>query len=99
MHVKKRLKNAAIAERSPSSPKIPKELLNPGCDDRTEEGTDRAGAGRGTELSPGFSPSGEKSSEVSNHRYGSTRKSVLTEDGPLRIARCPETGRAASSRC
>ena len=41
----------------------------------------------GAELSHhlGYPPGAEKPGEVSNHRNGVTRKSVLTEDGPLRI--------------
>jgi hypothetical protein len=33
----------------------------------------------------GYSPGGDKPAEASNHRNGSTGKTVLTEDGPLRI--------------
>lgn len=41
----------------------------------------------GAELSHhlGYPPGAEKPSEVSNHRNGVTKKTVLTEDGPLRI--------------
>lgn len=41
----------------------------------------------GAELSHhlGYPPGAEKPDEVSNHRNGVTRKTVLTEDGPLRI--------------
>ncbi len=41
----------------------------------------------GAELSHhlGYSPGAEKPDEVSNHRNGVTRKTVLTEGGPLRI--------------
>ena len=34
----------------------------------------------------GYAPGGEKPVEASNHRNGATAKTVLTEDGPLRIA-------------
>lgn len=42
---------------------------------------------RGTELCHhlGYPPGAEKPSEVSNHRNSATSKTVLTEDGPLRI--------------
>jgi len=41
----------------------------------------------GAELSHhlGYPPGAEKPGEVSNHRNGVTKKTVLTEDGPLRI--------------
>ncbi|NDE94590.1 MAG: IS256 family transposase, partial [Betaproteobacteria bacterium] len=41
----------------------------------------------GGELSHhlGYPPGGDKPAEASNHRNGSTGKTVLTEDGPLRI--------------
>ncbi len=41
----------------------------------------------GAELSHhlGYAPGGEKPEEVSNHRNGASGKTVLTEDGPVRI--------------
>lgn len=41
----------------------------------------------GAELSHhlGYPPGAEKPGEVGNHRNGATGKTVLTEDGPLRI--------------
>ena len=41
----------------------------------------------GAELSHhlGYPPGAEKPGELSNHRNGVTKKTVLTEDGPLRI--------------
>src|SRR5574343_880045 len=41
----------------------------------------------GAELSHhlGYAPGAEKSGEAGNHRNGATGKTVLTEDGPLRI--------------
>ncbi len=41
----------------------------------------------GAELSHhlGYSPGAEKPEEASNHRSGTSAKTVLTEDGPLRI--------------
>jgi transposase-like protein len=97
MPSKTKLKNAAIAERSASLPKIPKELLDqfaqgPMTAETIQDATialkkaliERA---LGGELSYhlGYSPGGDKPAEASNHRNGSTGKTVLTEDGPLRI--------------
>ena len=41
----------------------------------------------GGELSHhlGYAPGGDKPAQAGNHRNGSTSKTVLTEDGPLRI--------------
>lgn len=97
MPSKTKLKNVAIAERSASLPKIPKELLDqfaqgPMTAETIQDATialkkaliERA---LGGELSYhlGYSPGGDKPAEASNHRNGSTGKTVLTEDGPLRI--------------
>jgi transposase-like protein len=97
MPSKTKLKNAAIAERSASLPKIPKELLDqfaqgPMTAETIQDATialkkaliERA---LGGELSYhlGYSPGGDKPAEASNHRNGSTGKTVLTENGPLRI--------------
>jgi len=97
MPSKTKLKNDAIAERSASLPKIPKELLDqfaqgPMTAETIQDATialkkaliERA---LGGELSYhlGYSPGGDKPAEASNHRNGSTGKTVLTEDGPLRI--------------
>lgn len=92
-----KLKNAAIAERSAALPKIPPELLDqfvqgPMTAEAIQDATmalkkaliERA---LGGELSHhlGYPPGGDKPAEAGNHRNGSTGKTVLTEDGPLRI--------------
>ena len=97
MPSKTKLKNAAIAERSAALPKIPQELLDqfvqgPMTAEFIQDVTmalkkaliERA---LGGELSHhlGYLPGGDKPAEAGNHRNGSTGKTVLTEDGPLRI--------------
>ena len=97
MPSKTKLKNAAIAERSAALPKIPQELLDqfvqgPMTAEAIQDATmalkkaliERA---LGGELSHhlGYPPGGDKPAEAGNHRNGSTGKTVLTEDGPLRI--------------
>lgn len=97
MPSKTKLKNAAIAERSAALPKIPQELLDqfvqgPTTAESIQDVTmalkkaliERA---LGGELSHhlGYLPGGDKPAEAGNHRNGSTGKTVLTEDGPLRI--------------
>ena len=92
-----KLKNAAIAERSAALPKIPQELLDqfmqgPMTAEAIQDATmalkkaliERA---LGGELSHhlGYPPGGDKPAEAGNHRNGSTGKTVLTENGPLRI--------------
>jgi putative transposase len=90
-------KNAAIAARSAALPKIPKELLDqfvqgPMTAEAIQDVSmafkkaliERA---LGGELSHhlGYAPGGDKPATTDNHRNGSTGKTVLTEDGPLRI--------------
>ena len=97
MPSKTKLKNATIAARSAALPKIPVELLDqlvqgPMTAESILDVTtalkkaliERA---LGGELSHhlGYPPGGDKPAEASNHRNGSTGKTVLTEDGPLRI--------------
>jgi transposase-like protein len=97
MPSKTKLKNSAIAARSAALPKIPAELLDqlvqgPMTAESILDVTtalkkaliERA---LGGELSHhlGYPPGGDKPAEASNHRNGSTGKTVLTEDGPLRI--------------
>ena len=97
MPSKTKLKNAAIAARSAALPKIPAQLLDqlvhgPMTADSIQDMTtalkkaliERA---LGGELSHhlGYPPGGDKPAEAGNHRNGSTGKTVLTEDGPLRI--------------
>ena len=92
-----KLKNAAIAERSAALPKIPQELLDqfvqgPMTAEAIQDATmalKKAPIERalGGELSHhlGYPPGGDKPAEAGNHRNGSIGKTVLTEDGPLRI--------------
>jgi transposase-like protein len=92
-----KLRNAATAERLASLPKIPKELLHQfGQGPMTAAAILDAtialkkaliARAPGGELSYhlGYSPWGDKPAEASNPRKGSTGKTVLTEDGPLRI--------------
>lgn len=97
MPSKTKLKNAAIAERSAALPKISQDLLDqfvqgPMTAESIQDVTmalkkaliERALVG---ELSYhlGYPPGGDKPAEAGNHRNGSTGKTVLTEDGPLRI--------------
>jgi putative transposase len=97
MPSKTRAKNAAIAAKSAALPKIPKELLDqfvrgPMTAEAIQDVSmafkkaliERA---LGGELSHhlGYAPGGDKPATVDNHRNGSTGKTVLTEDGPLRI--------------
>lgn len=97
MPSKTKLKNAAIAARSAALPKIPVELLDQLVQGpmTAESILDVTTAFKkalieralGGELSHhlGYPPGGDKPAEASNHRNGSTGKTVLTEDGPLRI--------------
>ena len=97
MPSKTKLKNAAVAERSAALPKIPEELLDqlvqgPMTAESIQNATtalkkaliERALVGELTHHL-GYPPGGEKPAEAGNHRNGSTGKTVLTEDGPLRI--------------
>jgi len=97
MSSKTKLKNAAIAERSAALPKIPQELLDQIAQGATtaEAIQDVTMALKkalieralGGELSHhlGYPPGGDKPAQAGNHRNGSTGKTVLTEDGPVRI--------------
>ena len=98
MSSKTKLKNAAIAEKSASLPSIPEELLDqlvqqgPMTAASIQDMTmalkkaliERA---LGGELSHhlGYPPGGERPAQAGNHRNGSSAKTVLTQDGPLRI--------------
>jgi len=97
MPSKTRAKNAAVAAKSAALPKIPKELLDqfvqgPMTAEAIQDVSmafkkaliERA---LGGELSHhlGYPPGGDKPGEAENHRNGNTGKTVLTEDGPLRI--------------
>jgi putative transposase len=94
---KTKLKNAAIAAKSAALPKIPKELLDQFVSGpMTGEAVNAAsmafkkalieralGAELGHHL--GYSNGAVKPEAVSNQRNGTSGKTVLTEDGPLRI--------------
>jgi putative transposase len=97
MPSKTKLKNAVIAEKSAALPTIPKELLDqfvqgPMTAEAIQDASmafkkaliERA---LGGELSYhlGYPPGGDKPAEAGNHRNGSSSKTVLTENGPLRI--------------
>jgi len=98
MPSKTKLKNAAIAARSAALPKIPKELLDQfvqGGPMSAGEIQDASMAFKkalieralGGEMSHhlGYLPGGDKPAAMGNHRNGASAKTVLTEDGPLRI--------------
>jgi transposase-like protein len=94
---KTKLKNAAIAARSAALPKIPKELLDQFVSGpMTGEAVNAAsmafkkalieralGAELGHHL--GYPSGADKPEATSNQRNGTSGKTVLTEDGPLRI--------------
>ena len=97
MRSKTKLKNAAIAARSAALPSIPKELIDlfvtgPMSGDAVNAASvafkkaliERA---MGAELSHhlGFSPGSAKPEDTSNHRNGTSGKTVLTDAGSLRI--------------
>ena len=50
-----------------------------------QEGADRAGARRRADAPPGLSPGRDKPADTTNHRNGTSGKTVLTDDGPLAI--------------
>ena len=107
---KTKLKNAAIAAKSAALPKIPKELLDQFVSGpMTGEAVNAAsmafkkalieralGAELGHHL--GYPSGATKPDAVANQRNGSSGKTVLTEDGPLRID-VPRDRDAVSSRC
>jgi putative transposase len=94
---KTKAKNAAIAARTSALPKIPKEIieqlvtgpmsaaeLNGVTMALKKALVERA---LGAELSHhlGYAPGAERPEDASNHRNGASAKTVLTDDGPLRI--------------
>lgn len=97
MPSKTKTKNAAIAAKSAALPTIPKELLDRFIEGpMTAEAIQDASMAfkkalieraLGGELSHhlGYPPGAVKPEEAANHRNGSSGKTVLTEDGPLRI--------------
>jgi transposase-like protein len=97
MPSKTKTKNAAIAAKTAALRKIPKELVDqfvqgPMTAEAIQDASmafkkaliERA---LGGELSHhlGYSPGAAKLDEGANHRNGTSGKTVLTEDGPLRI--------------
>ena len=97
MPSKTRAKNAAIAAKTAALPTIPKELADqfargPMPAEAIQDASmafkkaliERA---LGGELSHhlGYPPGGDKPAEAGNHRNGASAKTVLTDDGPLRI--------------
>jgi putative transposase len=97
MPSKTKTKNAEIAAKSAALPKIPKELLDQFIQGPMSAGAiqDASMAFKkalieralGGEMSHhlGYLPGGDKPAAVDNHRNGASAKTVLTEDGPLRI--------------
>jgi putative transposase len=94
---KTKAKNAAIAARTAALPKIPKDILDrlvTGPMSAAEVNgmtmalkkalVERA---LGAELSHhlGYAPGAQRPDDASNHRNGASAKTVLTDDGPLRI--------------
>ena len=97
MPSKTKMKNAAIAARSAALPSIPKELIDlfvtgPMSGDAVNAASvafkkaliERA---MGAELSHhlGYPPGSDKPEDASNHRNGTSGKTVLTDTGSLRI--------------
>jgi putative transposase len=97
MPSKTKTKNAAIAAKSAALPSIPRELLDqfvkgPMSAEAIQDASmafkkaliERA---LGGEMSHhlGYPPGGDKPTPTGNHRNGASAKTVLTEDGPLRI--------------
>ena len=97
MPSKTKMKNAAIAARSAALPSIPKELIDlfvtgPMSGDAVNAASvafkkaliERA---MGAELSHhlGYAPGSDKPEDASNHRNGTSGKTVLTDTGSLRI--------------
>jgi putative transposase len=97
MPSKTKMKNAAIAAKTAALPSIPKELIDqfvtgPMTGEAVNAATvafkkaliERA---LGAELSHhlGYAPASAKPDDAGNHRNGKSSKTVLTDDGPLRI--------------
>jgi putative transposase len=94
---KTKARNAAIAARSAALPKIPKEIVDQlvtGPMSAAELNTVTMALKKalveralGAELSHhlGYAPGAERPEDASNHRNGASAKTVLTDDGPLRI--------------
>ena len=97
MPSKTKEKNAAIAARTAALPKIPKEVIDQFVSgpmsaeavQATSMAFKKALIERalGGELSHhlGYPPGANKPVEAANHRNGASGKTVLTDDGPLRV--------------
>jgi transposase-like protein len=99
MPSKTKTKNAAIAAKTAALPKIPKELLDQVVAGGAPMTAEQINAttmalkkalierALGGELSHhlGYPPGAVKPEDAANHRNGASAKTVLTEDGPLRI--------------
>ena len=97
MPSKTRVKNAAIAARTAALPTIPKELIDQFVSGPMSAQAVNAASmafkkalierALGGELSHhlGYPPGGNRPVEAGNHRNGASAKTVLTDDGPLRI--------------
>jgi len=97
MPSKTKERNAAIAARTAALPKIPKEVIDQFVSgpmsaeavQATSMAFKKALIERalGGELSHhlGYRPGADKPAEAANHRNGASGKTVLTDDGPLRI--------------
>jgi putative transposase len=94
---KTKAKNAAVAARTAALPKIPKEIVDQlvtGPMSAAELNTVTMALKKalveralGAELSHhlGYASGAERPDDASNHRNGASAKTVLTDDGPLRI--------------
>ena len=97
MPSKTKLKNAAIAAKTAALPSIPRELIDQFVTGpMSAEAVNAASMAfkkalieraLGAELSHhlGYPPGAAKPEDVRNHRNGASGKTVLTDDGPLRI--------------
>jgi transposase-like protein len=99
MPSKTKTKNAEIAARTAALPKIPKELLDQMVAGGAPMTAEQINAttmalkkalierALGGELSHhlGYPPGTAKPEDVANHRNGASAKTVLTDEGPLRI--------------
>jgi putative transposase len=99
MPSKTKLKNAAIAAKTEALPKIAKELLDQIVTEGSPMSAEQINAttmalkkalierALGGELSHhlGYKPGADRPEGVANLRNGASAKTVLTEDGPLRI--------------
>ena len=99
MPSKTRMKNAAIAAKTAALPKIPKELLDQVVVDGAPMTAEQINAttmalkkalierALGGELSHhlGYKPGADRPEGAANQRNGASAKTVLTDDGPVRI--------------